>query len=288
MVEQAGAWSGAWSDGEDLWLLEPAGQASAGRPARARGHVAYRLRDVTLPGLAGDQHWHTYPPIPAALRPQPSAPAAAKAALREMDLSVVTDPEFTALHGSSRDAIVLGRVSVIDGIYTDQLGLRVRLAHLHHLDQPHTLTPTNGSALLGAFRTFMTGGAGSTLPKGAVTHLFSGKDFDGSVAGVAYVGTLCSTGYGYGVDQVRSASMVTAVIIAHEMGHNLGAEHDGEAGSVCADQTGSGWIMRASVSGSSTTFSPCSFATLLPRIEQASCLRAISTGTGIYADGFEG
>jgi hypothetical protein len=280
-----GQWQGAWFDGETLHLLDPvAAVKGIGAAPRGAAYVVYRLDDVWLEGFEHDEaeaplaerFWHGLA----------GASAAAKSGLRELSLTVVTDTEFSTLHGADRDGVVAGRLNVIDGIYSEQLQVRVVLGHLQHLAGNGRLTVTDGSTLLGAFRDYMNSGDGSGIPKGGLSHLFSGKDFDGSTAGVAYVGTLCSASAAYGVNQVRSTSAVTAVIVAHEMGHNFGARHDGQSGSPCAGQTGS-WLMSPSVSGSQTRFSQCSLDTIAPRLESASCLRRLASPSGFYADGFE-
>jgi hypothetical protein len=281
-----GQWQGAWFDGEMLHLLDPvAAVKGLGTAPRGAAYVVYRLDDVWLQGMQHDEaeapsadlYWRELPGL---------AVTASKAGLRELSLTVVTDTEFSALHGNDRDSVVAGRLNVIDGIYSEQLQVRVALGHLQHLDANGSLSVTDGSTLLSTFRSYMNSGDGSAIPKGGLSHLFSGKDFDGNTAGVAYVGTLCSSSSGYGVNQVRGTSAVTAVIVAHEMGHNFGARHDGQSGSPCAGQTGS-WLMSPSVSGSQTRFSQCSLDTILPRIATAGCLRSVISSSGFYGDGFE-
>jgi hypothetical protein len=87
----------------------------------------------------------------------------------------------------------------------------------------------------------------------------------------------------YGVNQVRAANNTTALTIAHEMGHNFGAPHDGESGSACATQAGS-WLMSPSLNGSST-FSPCTLAQMADDISRATCLVDISGN--IFRNSFE-
>lgn len=279
-----GRWQGAWFDGETLHFLDPAPAVKGlGALPRGAGYVVYRLDDLQIEGFEHDEAHapSTYRQWIDTLRP--SLPAS-KAGLRELLLTVVTDSEFSTRHGSNRDSVVMGRLNVVDGIYRNQLQVRVTLNHLRHLSDNGTLTMTGGSELLGAFRSFMNSAAASSIPKGGLTHLFSGKDFDGSTAGVAYLGVLCNASYGYGINQVRSETASTAVIIAHEMGHNFAASHDG-GDSGCASGT---WIMSPSVSGALDSFSQCSLDKILPAMASASCLRAVNTTSGFYGDGFEG
>jgi hypothetical protein len=60
--------------------------------------------------------------------------------------------------------------------------------------------------------------------------------------------------------------------MAHEIGHNLGANHDGEAGTACAS-VGGGFIMAPAISGFAT-FSSCSLGVMEQTLESASCVTA--------------
>lgn len=292
---QGQRWSGAWFDGESLYLLDPAEAArDLGALPKGADHVVYRLDDVHMEGFEHDEatprrrldyldwvgHLGTSEPT-----------AHAKNGLRELRLTVVTDTEFSAQHGSNRDAVVLSRLNVVDGIYREQLRVQIALHHLRHLSDngPLTLTLANSSdgspTLLTVFRSYMTTAPGNAIPKGGLNHLFSGKDFDGNIVGVAYRGVLCSSQFGYGINQIRSSSTTTALTVAHEMGHNFGAPHDGQSGSACQAQTGS-WLMSPSINGSQT-FSQCSRDIIAPLMAAASCLLAVTPPGYVFGSGFE-
>ncbi len=62
----------------------------------------------------------------------------------------------------------------------------------------------------------------------ALAMLLSGKETDGGASGIAWIGGLCSTGFGYSVNQVFTGGDFFSTIgqlVAHEVGHNLGAKH---------------------------------------------------------------
>jgi hypothetical protein len=78
------------------------------------------------------------------------------------------------------------------------------------------------SDMLTAFRSTRTGFDGD------LAHLLSGK---GSLGGIAYLGSLCST-YKYGVSASQGGnpstlprSSFTLIVVAHELGHSLGSPH---------------------------------------------------------------
>ncbi|KPP78945.1 hypothetical protein Z043_101510, partial [Scleropages formosus] len=85
----------------------------------------------------------------------------------------------------------------------------------------------------------------------------SGIDFDGATVGLAYIGSLC-TGHSTGVVQDHnSRAIAVGATLAHEMGHNLGMNHDSSS-CIC---TGSTCIMSAALSYDiPENFSSCSDA----------------------------
>jgi Metallo-peptidase family M12 len=88
----------------------------------------------------------------------------------------------------------------------------------------------------------------------AIFHLVTGRNFDTSTVGIASVGSLCDLNNNAGTSQYFSSIGMTALIVTHEIGHNFGAVHDGDAGNAC----GSGFIMASSLSPSASHFSSCS------------------------------
>ncbi|KAG9488532.1 zinc metalloproteinase-disintegrin-like protein H3 isoform X2 [Eleutherodactylus coqui] len=83
-------------------------------------------------------------------------------------------------------------------------------------------------------------------------------DFDGSTVGLAFVATMCSDSHSSGVIQDHSIqSIAVGATIAHEMGHNLGMNHDSSACQCSAESC----IMSATLRyNTPSLFSSCSFS----------------------------
>nr|XP_046242204.1 disintegrin and metalloproteinase domain-containing protein 28 [Scatophagus argus] len=89
-------------------------------------------------------------------------------------------------------------------------------------------------------------------------HLISGIDFEGATVGLAFIGTLCSD-HSVGVVQDHNdRAIAVGATLAHEMGHNLGMNHDDSSACACS---GDSCIMAAALSWNvPRTFSSCSYS----------------------------
>lgn len=65
-----------------------------------------------------------------------------------------------------------------------------------------------------------------------IAHLFTGKDIDGGVIGIAKLSQICSQNNGYGLSQSKFSSNIISrtALTVHELGHNWSAQHcDGQS-----------------------------------------------------------
>jgi hypothetical protein len=182
------------------------------------------------------------PPADEAFSPMPEAAVATEA-----------DFEFYQADGSNVAATnndILNIMTQVDGIYEAQLGVSLRVGFQRVWTtntDPYTLT--DASAALEEFadnydNSFGTG----VLPARDLTHMFTGKDFDGTTIGIAYRGVVCDIpDASYGISQSRFSAVneLRVSVTAHEMGHNFGATHPNQENPVPPSCSPS--IMNASV-----------------------------------------
>ena len=160
-----------------------------------------------------------------------------------------------------------------DGVYAEQVGLLiiptdVRLAP----SSPDPFTATDASALLGQLYTFRQNNA--TVSGFGIAHLVTGHDLDGEIAGIARLGGVCSVTDGVSLSEASPLIAMDGLIMAHEIGHNLGAVHDGTG--VCAS-TPQNYIMAPAFNWSAN-FSQCSLDTMRPVIQAAKCIKPADYG----------
>jgi metallopeptidase family M12-like protein/uncharacterized protein DUF11 len=202
---------------------------------------------------------------------------AAEGATLNLDLGAVADFEFSQAFGANAETALLTRFNNVDGIFSDQLGVQISVAEVDIFtanDDPFTTTVP--SDLLDELATYR--GATPAQDAQGLTHLFTGRDLDGSTAGIAFLGAVCAQrpsfgtrSFGAGLSEASRGSVLDSLVAAHEIGHNFGAPHDGEAECASTPLT---FLMAPAVNGNDQ-FSACSIEQMQPEIASASCLTPI-------------
>jgi uncharacterized repeat protein (TIGR01451 family) len=270
--------SGMIWDGSEIFILDQSDEiASAMSTPNTEAYpLMYRLKDISWPNAqcALDPKAKPIHDYGALVQELNTLAQALPATARELPLAIVADAQFVQSNRLDPEAAVVARMNVVDGIYTSQVGVHLRIAQIRALQANGNLTATSSSALLDQFGVFATT-PGFTNP--GLAHLFTGRDLDGNIIGVAYVASLCSARFGIGLSQTTGTGTAGALIVAHEIGHNFGAPHDNQTGSSCAT-TPNGFIMNPSSNGSST-FSTCSLQQMQPNVDQAACISTVIATT---------
>jgi hypothetical protein len=218
-------------NGESLWLEPLAGRVVG---ASALEYVLYADDDVApnelpcaepaLPGEATGGSGTTSGTTGSGEAPSTGAASGLKVA----ELACDADYEYFQAWGSV--SAVEARIHlVIDALnlqYETEVGITHAITTIMvrtSAAQPYTATDPN--ELLVQFRDEWN--ANHAGIQRDVAHLFTGKQIDGSVIGIAYLGVICNGTYGYGLSQSDFSSNFASVtdLTAHELGHNWNAGH---------------------------------------------------------------
>lgn len=282
---------------DDIYFLEPGARFVTGASTTPPATIMYRMSDTTstwdlgscaleMPsvGFNLESHVHHRQPLSDyATLSSHLQEAAAAGQLKKLDIALVADYEYYQEHGANSSADMQNIINQIDGIYQAELGITLHVAATVVYTTPadpftSTIDPVT---LLQEFSGYKSNAA-STIRNADLAHLFTNRDLQGSVIGVAWLGTLCNTTYGTGLSQdFINENKSLVLLTAHEIGHNLAAPHDNQSGSACAS-TPFGYIMNPWVSTSlQLQFSTCSKQQMAPEIAEASCLETVGGGSPI-------
>jgi hypothetical protein len=193
------------------------------------------------------------------------------------DVATEADYEYvTALGGSSSaNSAILGILNQVDGIYQSQLSLSLRVVYQHSWStSSEPYSSSTPSSLLDQFRSHWEANFGSVNYD--LAHMWTGRDLEGSVVGIAYLGVVCnSRSYSYGISQNLNSAPAKYILTAHEIGHNFGATHTEQANP--PQPNCSNTIMNSSV-GTGTTFCQFSKNEVATHVSQnSSCLATMTT-----------
>ena len=194
---------------------------------------------------------------------------------KQMDVALVADKEFQDSQSPDVTGAMLARLNTADGIFADQVGLLLNASRVELVPLANDPFTTNVPAdLLNQVSTYRSAPA-SPVRAAAIAHLITGKTLTGTTLGIANIGGVCSVADGVSLSDGGRGSFFSGLIMAHEIGHNLGAVHDGATGTACAT-VGSGYIMWPTLEDYARRFSQCSLNSMQQTISSASCLTAAS------------
>lgn len=267
-----GEYSGALYDGDELYLLD-SGEALVDVVAaesklamlRTRNAI-YRASDLSSTSTCAVHSTHDHPEqsfsydkLVSNLKNQRATNSdqienfditvGEATASQQINVSIVADTQYAAANPNNPEAQLLSQMNIVDGIFSEQVDVQFGIQEIRVLTDNGPLASTNASTLLGQYQSFI----GNDNP--GLSHLFTGRNLDGSTAGIAFLNATC-TANGVGLTQIGNNDTTTALIAAHEFGHNFGAPHDNQSGSVCVATPGT-FLMNPFINGSNQ-FSQCS------------------------------
>ena len=251
--------------GETLWGVQPATQVDA--QAARDSYIVYDSRNVDLPGFTCG----TDDTALRGLGVSPTGPAAKAAGDKVAQIACDADFEFFNLNGASTTNTQNDITNIINGvqaIYHNDVGILYTITQIIvRTAEPDPYSSTSPKTLLNQFSSDWNTNHGS-IPRD-LAHLFTGKNIDGSVIGIAQLSVVCNVGAAYGLVQSKFTGSLTVryALSAHEIGHNWSATHcDGDP--LCS-------IMCSGIGGCSgniTSFNPGSKTQILNKKNSVTCL----------------
>ncbi len=172
------------------------------------------------------------------------------------ELELIFDKQYQDNIGSDFVDQGVSLINMVEGYYLNSFGINFQTLSTEFPTDELFISSTNSNDYVADILDKRRNGTLDFLESSqSLVHVVTGRDFDGSTVGVAYIDVLCNSA-GVGTSQIVNGSLATtALVIAHELGHNFSAGHDGDGDNTCAS---SGFIMAASVSRNVESFSSCS------------------------------
>ncbi len=194
-------------------------------------HVLFRAEDVQH---AGQYICGADAQAPAAVTDESLVGSVAGTGLFVVDLAIDADVEFFQLNGSSVANTIHDMENVmntVEFIYERDADITYEITTVVvRTVEPDPYSATSPNALLNQFVANWNAVPQSFIRRDTA-HLFTGKNLDGSVIGIAFLGTICNQSNGRGLSESRFTSAFTSrvALTAHEIGHNWNAPHcDGD------------------------------------------------------------
>ena len=281
--------SGLIRDETDLYVIEPRARVIdrlvAPNESESAENIIYRLADSEVPleelscgtEISSDVNTSqaAYNALIAELAD--AAPTlAATIADERITIGILADHNLHQLFAPNTELEILDRLNVVDGIFNEALGIEISVDEIivftNENSDPFGTGPSANS-LLDQVRDYRI----SNQLQLGLTHLITGRNLSGKTAGLAYVGQPgiagACTDTGAALTEKGSSSFISALLIAHEIGHNMGAGHDGENKSACEAEPET--FLMAPVINGNDEFSNCSVQSMQLLVNAASCINAI-------------
>ncbi|XP_067412344.1 disintegrin and metalloproteinase domain-containing protein 11 [Emydura macquarii macquarii] len=267
-LSSCGGLHGVFSDGRDTYLIEPRTAAEAWQGPLP--HLIHRMpaphpaQGCTEPGCLFAAGNHQGPAALARVRRRRQVRRAQHTVHSEskyIELVVVNDHQ---LFEQLRQSVVLTSnfaksvVNLADVIYKEQLNTRIVLVAMETWASEDKIHVEEDS--LQTLSEFMRYRREALPEQSDAVHLFSGRTFQSSRSGTAYVGGICSLARGGGVNEYGNVGAM-AVTLAQTLGQNIGMmwnKHRSAAGDCRCPDSWLGCIMEDTGYYLPRKFSRCS------------------------------
>jgi len=165
--------------------------------------------------------------------------------LKVLELATEADFEYVNLLGGANAANreILSILNMAEGVFKNELNLTIQVTYQHSWSSPDSYYGVSTNSLLDSFRNYWNANHPLAQYPRDAAHLFTGKAYALS-QGYAMIGLVCRNPAGaYGLSGMINWAPGKFLITAHELGHNLGANH------VDAAQSCENSLMNSALSG---------------------------------------
>lgn len=225
-----------------IWGIEPLSRIIPG--AAATAHVIYRGEDIVDTGnVCGVTHDEFQIGDEGDGDQFPRA-------LLNCEIACDADFEFFAFKNGSDEQRTINSIEAImnavNVVYERDVNITYEITTIIiRTSEPDPYSATDPGVLLNQFTNYWN--ANHSNIHRDVAQLFTGKNIDGGVIGIAWLSVICSTSRGYNVIEAHfSRSNLTSrtALSAHELGHNFSARHcsGGTCHIMCAGLGGCGGL----------------------------------------------
>lgn len=271
--------SGYISEGGELYYIEPVSQIV--KSSQSNDFVIYRTSDMKQTANITCQADHLESNTEM-VENDAQLKSGSSVGCYTLELAIEADYEYYQIHGDEANEVILSIMNEVEGVYASTFGLDIAITYqglYTSANDPYSDSITTSGYIISEFRNYWNNNKQDVQRD--LAHLFTGRSMSGVSVGVAFTNATCSSAsFAYGVSQnIGSFYNSRFVLTAHEIGHNLNAQHS--HGENCS---GAGSIMCSGVQPGNFYFSDAAQTAIFAKLDASGDCLAGNKPTGLEAE----